>query len=65
MTLCSHGLHNDAIVYMLQLVEVLVHIILLAWVVFVKAIFSNPMMEFYLTTYLRFLIKLDIASQTL
>ena len=65
MTLCSHGLHNDAIAYMLQLVEVLVHIILLAWVVFVKAIFSNPMMEFYLTTYLRFLIKLDIASQTL
>ena len=40
MTVCRHGFHNGVMAYMLQLVKVLSTEIFLAWVVFVKAIFS-------------------------
>ena len=40
MTLCRHGFRNCAMAYMLQSRESTIHRIFVAWVVFVKAIFS-------------------------
>ena len=40
MTVCRHGFHNGIMAYMLQFGESAIHRIFVAWVVFVKAIFS-------------------------
>ena len=40
MTVCRHGFHNGILAYMLQFGESAIHRIFVAWVVFVKAIFS-------------------------
>ena len=69
MTVCRLGFHNGVMAYMSQFALIALHRIFVAWLVFVKAIFPclnlKLMIDFYLTACLRFLIKLDMASQTL
>ena len=69
MTVCRLGFHNGVMAYMSQFGLIALHRIFVAWLVFVKTIFSclnlKLMIDFYLTGCLRFLIKLDMASQTL
>ena len=69
MTVCRLGFHNGVMAYISQFALTALHRIFVAWLVFVKAIFPclnlKLMIDFYLTACLRFLIKLDMASQTL
>ena len=69
MTVCRLGFHNGVMAYISQFALIALHRIFVAWLVFVKAIFPclnlKLMIDFYLTACLRFLIKLDMASQTL
>ena len=69
MTVCKCGFHNGVMAYMLQFGYSAVHRTFQARVVFVKAIFSclnlRPDDGFLPYNLLRFLIKLDMALQTL
>ena len=69
MSECRNGCHNSVMAYKLQIVESTIQKIFVTWVVFMEAIFPclnlKPDDEFYLTACLRFLTKLDMASQTL
>ena len=40
MTVCRHGFHDGVMAYMLQFRQSAIHRIFVAWVVFVKAMFS-------------------------
>ena len=40
MTACGHGIHNGVMAYMLQFGWSAIHRVFVAWVVFLKAIFS-------------------------
>ena len=68
MNVCRHGFQNGVMATCYNLFKCF-HRIFVAWVVFVKSIFSclnlKPCNGFYLTTCLTFLIKLDMTSQTL
>ena len=64
MNVCIIGFNNHFMTCMLQIGESTIPRILVAWIVFIKAIFSCLMMNFYLTACLRFLMKLGMGPKT-
>ena len=67
--MCRRGFHNSLMAYMLQIVKSTMHRIFVAFVLFMQAILSQLNLkletDFYPATLLKFLFKLDMASQAL
>ena len=64
MNVCIIGFNNHFMTCMLQIGESTIPRIFVAWIVFIKAIFSCLMMNFYLTACLRFLMKHGFIDKT-